>query len=715
MVARRALVFCLFTALAPWPALARQQAHAPAVERVFRLSGSLGAPRGGSTVTLVFAVYDVATGGTPLWHEAQSVVLDGEGQYVAFVGAAATEGLPAAVFSTGAPRWLAVEGADGAALQPRVLLTSVPYAVHAASAGDAQTLAGRPVSHFQLTRAGRTADAAVRAEAAAEVDAPTVNAGTANYVGKFQNTVDLVNSALYDASGRIGVGTTTPLDFLHVRFSDAAGGMTGFAVQNTSSSANAYSGMLFYDHTGALGQFQGFNNTTKQYRINNIASGGSINFMLASTSRLFIGAAGIGLGTTSPGSPLHVTGAIRTDAQFNLGASRVLAAPGTGNLVVGVAAGAASITGTQNTFVGAQAGAATTTGSTNTFLGEQAGQANVSGGGNTFLGESAGLVATASNNTFVGQRAGRAVTSATGNTFLGQNAGATAATAADNTFLGQNAGAAATGAQNTFVGQDAGAGTSSGTNNTLVGQAAGFSNGTGSFNTFLGDQTGTSNTTGSSNTLIGQLANVSFGNLTNAAAIGARATVAQSNTIVLGAINGLNGATANTLVGIGTTIPADPLHVVGDIRIGTGTTGCVKDTDGTVIAGTCSSDLRFKTDVQPFGRLLDRVARLRPVSFYWKQAAFPGRHFGAAQSFGLIAQEVEQVLPELVVEDAEGYRAVNYSRLPLVTLQAVTELAQENETLRRDNESLRAAQDALRARLEALEQAVAAATRTPPR
>ena len=714
MVARRALVLCLFTALASSPALAGQQPHAPAVDRVFRLSGSLGAPLGGSTVTLVFAVYDVDTGGTPLWREAQPVVVDGEGQYVAFVGSAATEGLPAAVFSTGAPRWLAVEGVDGTALQPRVLLTSVPYAVHAASAGDAQTLAGRPVSHFQLTRAGRTADAAVGADAAG-VDAPTVNAGTANYVGKFQNTVDLVNSALYDANGRIGVGTTTPLDFLHVRFSDAAGGITGFAVQNTSSSANAYSGMLFYDHTGALGQFQGFNNTTKQYRINNIASGGTINFMLASTSRLFIGAAGLGLGTTSPGSPLHVTGAIRTDAQFNIGASRVLAAPGTGNLVVGVAAGAASITGTQNTFVGAQAGAATTTGSTNTFLGEQAGQTNVSGGGNTFLGESAGLVATASNNTFVGQGAGRAVTSATGNTFLGQNAGAAAATATDNTFLGQNAGAATTDAQNTFVGQDAGAGTSTGTNNTLVGQAAGFSNGAGSFNTFLGDQTGASNTIGSANTLIGQLANVSFGNLTNATAIGARATVAQSNTIVLGAINGLNGATANTLVGIGTTIPADPLHVVGDIRIGTGTTGCVKDTDGTVIAGTCSSDLRFKTDVQPFGRLLDRVARLRPVSFYWKQAAFPGRHFGAAQSFGLIAQDVEAVLPELVVVDAEGYRAVNYSRLPLVTLQAVTELAEDNEALRRDNASLRAAHDALRARLEALEQAVAAATRTAPR
>ena len=43
---------------------------------------------------------------------------------------------------------------------------------------------------------------------------------------------------------------------------------------------NAYSGMLFYDQNGALGQFQGFNNSTHEYRINNIATGGSINFMI---------------------------------------------------------------------------------------------------------------------------------------------------------------------------------------------------------------------------------------------------------------------------------------------------------------------------------------------------------------------------------------------------------------------------------------------------
>lgn len=150
-------------------------------------------------------------------------------------------------------------------------------------------------------------------------------------------------------------------------------------------------------------------------------------------------------------------------------------------------------------------------------------------------------------------------------------------------------------------------------------------------------------------------------------------------------------------VGIGTTAPADKLQVTGDIRVGTGTTGCVKDADGTVITGTCSSDLRFKKDVTPFANMLDKVARLQPVYFNWRASEFPNKQFGNALSFGLIAQEVEQVLPELVTKDEQGFRAVNYSKLPLLTLQAVKELKAENETLKQQNA-------ALESRLEALEQ-----------
>jgi hypothetical protein len=142
-------------------------------------------------------------------------------------------------------------------------------------------------------------------------------------------------------------------------------------------------------------------------------------------------------------------------------------------------------------------------------------------------------------------------------------------------------------------------------------------------------------------------------------------------------------------VGIGTIVPANLLDVSGDIRVGTGLTGCVLDNDGTVIAGACASDARLKRDVTPFAPALEPLTRLQPVNFYWRADEFPARAFGDRESFGLVAQEVERVLPELVTVDEDGYKAVNYSKLPLLAIQAIKELKAKN--------------DALEARLEALE------------
>jgi hypothetical protein len=152
--------------------------------------------------------------------------------------------------------------------------------------------------------------------------------------------------------------------------------------------------------------------------------------------------------------------------------------------------------------------------------------------------------------------------------------------------------------------------------------------------------------------------------------------VDQDNLLVISRDPGVVG------VGIGTAAPADMLQVAGDIRVGTGTTGCVKDADGTVIAGTCSSDRRFKKDITPFARSLDKISLLQPVQFSWRADEFPNRHFGTSHSFGLIAQDVEAVIPELVTTDAEGYEAVRYSALPLYMLQAIKELKAENDALK---------------------------------
>ena len=133
----------------------------------------------------------------------------------------------------------------------------------------------------------------------------------------------------------------------------------------------------------------------------------------------------------------------------------------------------------------------------------------------------------------------------------------------------------------------------------------------------------------------------------------------------------------------GLPVVTDKLQVVGDIRVGTtGTNGCVKRFDGTALAGTCSSDRRFKKDVTPFAPVLGQLTALQPVHYYWRTEDFPNRHFGNSRTYGLIAQDVEQVLPELVATDDDGYKAVDYSQLPLLTIQAVKELKAENDALK---------------------------------
>ncbi|MSO21576.1 MAG: tail fiber domain-containing protein [Acidobacteria bacterium] len=130
-------------------------------------------------------------------------------------------------------------------------------------------------------------------------------------------------------------------------------------------------------------------------------------------------------------------------------------------------------------------------------------------------------------------------------------------------------------------------------------------------------------------------------------------------------------------VGIGTAAPVERLHVAGNIRVN----GCIGDA-AVVIGGVCISDIRYKKNIEPLTASLAKIAALRPVTYNWRAEEFPEKHFGPARSFGLIAQEVEQVLPEMVVTDEQGYKAVNYSQLPLYSIQAIKELKTENDALK---------------------------------
>jgi len=133
------------------------------------------------------------------------------------------------------------------------------------------------------------------------------------------------------------------------------------------------------------------------------------------------------------------------------------------------------------------------------------------------------------------------------------------------------------GAYNTASGSGALLNNSEGSVNTASGWLALYENTTGGYNTASGVQALYNNTTGSFNTALGYNAGppTSQPNLTNATVIGANATVSASNSMVLGSINGVNGATASTNVGIGTTAPQATLDVAGNgLEVYTGDPQC---------------------------------------------------------------------------------------------------------------------------------------------
>ncbi len=159
------------------------------------------------------------------------------------------------------------------------------------------------------------------------------------------------------------------------------------------------------------------------------------------------------------------------------------------------------------------------------------------------------------------QVAGR-IDNTLGNTFFGVSTGLANVTGFDNVAIGTNALLQSLSRSNTAIGSGALQAITSNGENTAVGNFA-LGNSTGGGNTAVGRSALDANVAGTENTAIGFGANVGSGGLTNATAIGTNARVDQSNSLILGSINGVNGATSAVNVGIGTTTPEATLHIVG--------------------------------------------------------------------------------------------------------------------------------------------------------
>jgi hypothetical protein len=145
-------------------------------------------------------------------------------------------------------------------------------------------------------------------------------------------------------------------------------------------------------------------------------------------------------------------------------------------------------------------------------------------------------------------------------------------------------------------------------------------------------------------------------------------------------------------VGIGITNPSFKLHVNGSVG-GVGNYNNV-------------SDARYKTNVQTFSNALDAILSLRGVRFDWKQSAFPEMKFAAGRQVGFIAQEVEEVLPELVTTDVRGYKSVAYANVVPVLVEAVKQQQKQITAKERRLHGLETENALLKAELEAVKAAI---------
>ena len=86
-----------------------------------------------------------------------------------------------------------------------------------------------------------------------------------------------------------------------------------------------------------------------------------------------------------------------------------------------------------------------------------------------------------------------------------------------------------------------------------------------------------------------------------------------------------------------------------------------------------SSDERFKKEIKTIDKALEKVLSLRGVNYYWNQKDFIDRKFDNKLEIGLIAQEVEKIVPEVVHDGADGYKSIEYSKLVGLLIEAIKE------------------------------------------
>jgi len=264
-----------------------------------------------------------------------------------------------------------------------------------------------------------------------------------------------------------------------------------------------------------------------------------------------------------------------------------------------------------------------------------------------------------------------------------------------NLYIGQGeaqlASGRITGYANTAVGTDALYYNTTGVQNTALGVSALFSNGSGVNDVAVGRAALFAKVIGNSNTAVGEEALYNLFTGSNNIAIGAGAgsnyNGGETSNVLINS-SGLNGEFGATRIGEDSSQGLSPCpnsrcqiatYIAAIRNVTTGQNDAVAvliDSKGQL--GTVSSSRRYKEDIQDMGISSDGLLRLRPVTFRYRKPYADG---SKPIQYGLVAEEVAKVYPDLVVRGKDGQvETVQYYKLDAMLLNEVQKLAKAHTT-----------------------------------
>ena len=387
-----------------------------------------------------------------------------------------------------------------------------------------------------------------------------------------------------------------------------------------------------------------------------------------------------------------------TDGQFNtaLGAGTLLANTGDQNTAIGTGALLSNTTAIGNTAYGTLALFSNTTGGTvgnaqgydigpNVAVGAEALESNTVAGANTAAGYRA-LQRFTTGPVGLEQLG---LCTAVGFEALGNATGGAGNSGCGYQTLFNNTG----GSGNAAIGVQALFNNTTGDGNIAIGVSSLFNNSIGRWNVANGGSTLLNNVTGESNTAIGQQAMQANISGSDNIAVGFEALVDNTNgshNIALGDGAGVNVVTADRVICIG-AVGEDTSNscYIGQIFNANCIGGSAVFIDANNKLGTITSSKRFKEEIKPMEQASEALFALKPVTFRYKKQIDPSR----LSQFGLVAEDVEKVNPELIVRDKQGKPySVRYDQ---VNAMLLNEFLKEHKKV----EKLEAALEAVNKRL----------------